>query len=55
MICGCFIEPEAARKNIDLDWMNEIHGKLPVAVGSVRQATLNLLINACAATPAGGS
>jgi signal transduction histidine kinase len=48
------IEPEAARKNIDLDWMNEIHGKLPVAVGSVRQATLNLLINACAATPAGG-
>jgi signal transduction histidine kinase len=49
------IEPEAARKNIKLDWMNEVHGQLPVAAGSVRQATLNLLINACAATPAGGT
>ena len=28
---------------------------MPVAVGSVRQATLNLLINACAATPSGGA
>ena len=29
--------------------------RLLVAAGSVRQATLNLLINACAATPSGGS
>jgi signal transduction histidine kinase len=49
------IEPEAARKNISLDWLNEVHGQLPVAAGSVRQATLNLLINACAATPYGGT
>ena len=28
---------------------------LPVAVDSVRQVILNLLINACAATPAGGT
>jgi signal transduction histidine kinase len=48
------IEPEVARKGIVLDWLNEVRGRLPVAVGSVRQATLNLLINACAATPAGG-
>jgi signal transduction histidine kinase len=48
------IEPETVRKNISLDWVNEARGKLPVAVGSVRQATLNLLINACAATPSGG-
>jgi signal transduction histidine kinase len=48
------IEPETARRQIGLDWVNEVRGKLPVAVGSVRQATLNLLINACAATPRGG-
>lgn len=49
------IEPEAAGKNISLDWVNQVRGKLPVAVGSMRQATLNLLINACAATPSGGA
>jgi signal transduction histidine kinase len=49
------VEPEAARKNINLDWENEVRGKLPVAAGSMRQATLNLLINACAAAPSGGA
>jgi signal transduction histidine kinase len=49
------IEPEAVRKSITLDWSNKLRGKLPVAAGSIRQATLNLLINACAATPSGGS
>ena len=49
------IEPGVARRNIKLDWTNEIRSQLPVSVGSVRQATLNLLINACAATPTGGS
>ncbi len=48
------IEPEASRKNIRLAWLNEIRGALPVAGESIRQATLNLLINACAATPPGG-
>ena len=48
------IEPEASRKNIRLTWINEVQGSLPVAGESVRQATLNLLINACAATPPGG-
>jgi signal transduction histidine kinase len=48
------IEPEAARKKIRLDWLNELQGPLPVAAGSVRQVTLNLLLNACAASPAGG-
>ena len=48
------IEPEASRKTIVLDWHNEIRGSIPVAGESVRQATLNLLINACAATPPGG-
>jgi signal transduction histidine kinase len=49
------IEPEAHRKNLRLDWRNEFSGKLPVAAGSVRQATLNLLLNACAASPPGGA
>jgi signal transduction histidine kinase len=49
------IAPEAARKNISLDWINEVQGPLPVAAGSLRQATLNLLLNACAATPSGGT
>ena len=48
------IEPEASRKNIRLTWINEVQGSLPVAGESVRQAILNLLINACAATPPGG-
>ena len=48
------VEPEASRKSIRLAWFNDIRGSLPVAGESVRQATLNLLINACAATPTGG-
>ncbi len=48
------VEPEASRKSIRLAWFNDIRGSLPVAGESVRQATLNLLINACAATPMGG-
>ncbi len=49
------IEPEVSRKYIRLDWRNDIRGSLAVASESVRQATLNLLINACAATPQGGT
>lgn len=48
------VEPEAGRKNIRIDWINDVRAQLPVAAGSVRQATLNLLINACAATSPGG-
>jgi signal transduction histidine kinase len=48
------VEPEAARRNIKLEWINDVRGRLPVAAGSVRQATLNLLLNACAVSPRGG-
>jgi signal transduction histidine kinase len=49
------IEPEASRKRLQIAWVNDLHGVSPVAVESVRQVVLNLLINACAATPAGGT
>ena len=49
------IEPEASRKGLQIDWFNDLRGVLSVAVESVRQVVLNLLINACAATPAGGT
>ncbi len=48
------VEPEALRKRVQLVWVNELQGSLPVAGESVRQVILNLLINACAATPEGG-
>jgi signal transduction histidine kinase len=48
------VEPEVARRGLCLEWCNALSGTSPVSVGSVRQATLNLLLNACAATPSGG-
>ncbi len=47
------IEPEASRKQLQISWVNDLHGVSPVPVESVRQVVLNLLINACAATPTG--
>jgi signal transduction histidine kinase len=49
------IEPEASRKQLQIAWVNDLRGALPVVMESVRQVVLNLLINACAATPAGGT
>ena len=49
------VEPEALRKRVQFDWVNELQGSLPVAGESVRQVILNLLINACAASPEGGA
>ena len=48
------IEPEAKRRQLALEWTNDVSNGLRVSVGSVRQATLNLLLNACAAAPLGG-
>jgi signal transduction histidine kinase len=48
------VEPEVARKAVHLEWRNNLDVSTPVAAGSVRQATLNLLLNACAATRSGG-
>ena len=49
------VEPEALRKRVRLTWVNELQGSFPVAGESVRQVVLNLLINACAASPEGGA
>ena len=49
------IEPEASRKRLQIAWVNDLHGVSPVGIESVRQVVLNLLINACAATPVGGT
>ncbi len=48
------IEPEASRKQLQISWVNDLHGVSSSPVESVRQVVLNLLINACAATPTGG-
>lgn len=47
------IEPEVLRKELQLTWDNEVRGTVAVPAGLVRQATLNLLLNAVEASPAG--
>ncbi len=42
------------RRRIELDWNNKIFGNLAVEGSAVRQIALNLLLNACAASPTGG-
>lgn len=47
------IQPELKRKKLDIDWACDFSGSVPVPA-SVRDLSLNLLLNACAATPEGG-
>lgn len=49
------VEPEIRRKRLALEWTNLGYEQVPVPASAVRQILLNLLLNACAATPAGGS
>lgn len=48
------IRPEVKRKVLDVAWNNEITGDLPLPAGPIRDAVLNLLINACSASPESG-
>ena len=47
------VEPEARRKRLTLRWVNEGYDELPTPPSVVRQVLLNLLLNACRASPEG--
>lgn len=48
------VRPAAAKRGVVLDWHIDLPDSLTVAAVSVRQVLLNLLLNACAASPSGG-
>ena len=48
------IESEARRRELILDWQQGMEGSFPAPAQAVRQIALNLLLNACAASPPGG-
>lgn len=48
------IEPQSTKKSLHLDWQIDLPATLPLAAGLVRQILINLLLNAVAATAAGG-
>jgi signal transduction histidine kinase len=49
------IQPETGAKKLQLDWSNELPDVLPVDASPVRQIVLNLLLNACHASPEGAT
>lgn len=51
---GLLIKPEVARRDLELIWDNRLADEAAVRAGAIRQAVLNLLLNACHATPPGG-
>ena len=48
------IEPELARRQLRLSWHSSVPGTVDVAATETRQIALNLLLNACEASPPGG-
>jgi signal transduction histidine kinase len=48
------VRQEVARRNLGLTWRNELPDSLDLPAGPIRQAVLNLLLNACAASPMQG-
>ena len=48
------IAPEAARRRLGLSWHSAIDGAVDVNATETRQIALNLLLNACEASPSGG-
>jgi signal transduction histidine kinase len=49
------IEPEIKRKRLAVQWTNDISASTPLPAAPVRDAILNILLNACEACPEGGS
>lgn len=47
------IEPELRRRNLQLNWECDVKETVDVAATETRQIALNLLLNACEASPAG--
>jgi two-component system, OmpR family, sensor kinase len=47
------IEPEITRRQLGLSWLSSIEGTVNVAATETRQIALNLLLNACEASPPG--
>ncbi len=48
------VRPEVVRRQLTLMWNTELSGTLALPAGPIRQSVLNLLLNACAASPLGG-
>ena len=48
------IEPELTRRQLKLSWRSSVAGTVDVAATETRQIALNLLLNACEASPPGG-
>jgi signal transduction histidine kinase len=48
------VRPEIERRALTLAWDNRLAADVPVRAGAVRQAVLNLLLNACHASTPGG-
>lgn len=49
------VHHETVRRHLRLDWTNALPDHVRVDGAAVRQATLNLLLNACAASPINGT
>jgi signal transduction histidine kinase len=49
------LKPEARRRKLKLDWHNDIDAMAPVPAVQVRDAVLNLLLNACNSSPDHGT
>ena len=49
------IQHETGAKKLQLDWTNELPDALAIDASPVRQIALNLLLNACQASPEGGT
>lgn len=45
------VRPELRRRRLVLDWSNRLQGSFDIPNAPLRQAALNLLLNACAAAP----